>query len=379
MGLYYFECRNPAFLFAVGHTFPGSATGLQRCSIEKKEMRKVNQEITDKSILEEILMRSKVCRIGMADHGLPYILPFNYGYKDNSIYIHCARDGKKIDLLKSNPIVCFEIEDEAEIIKNEKACRWSTSYRSIVGYGKIEILNDFAQKQKGLEIIMSHNGAPRLNEFEPKQVDSVLILKLSIDSLTGKQSGNWDEVHHLKMFSIETKRLLLSEITMADLDIIHRLHAVPEVDQYNTLGIPKTIKETEKLIQGWIEARYKTPRKSYTWKICLKETNQFIGLAGFSLSNDKFKLGEIYYKLHPDYWGKGYATETAKKLVRTGFEHFDLQKVEAGVATENIKSIRVLEKIGMTREGLRRKILPIRGEWKDNYHYAIVKTDERDY
>ena len=65
--------------------------------------------------------------------------------------------------------------------------------------------------------------------------------------------------------------------------------------------------------------------------------------------------------------------------MRKGFDDFDLQKVEAGVATENIKSIRVLEKTGMTREGLRRKILPIRGEWKDNFHYAIVRTDERDY
>jgi [ribosomal protein S5]-alanine N-acetyltransferase len=66
-------------------------------------------------------------------------------------------------------------------------------------------------------------------------------------------------------------------------------------------------------------------------------------------------------------------------LIRTGFEDFGLHKVEAGVATENIRSIRVLEKAGMTREGLRRKILPVRGEWKDNYHYAIVENDERYY
>jgi RimJ/RimL family protein N-acetyltransferase len=128
----------------------------------------------------------------------------------------------------------------------------------------------------------------------------------------------------------------------------------------------------------YIKSRLKNPRDSYMWKIELKETNQFIGLAGLSLSNDKFKLGEIYYKLHPDYWGNGYATEIAKRLIKAGFEDFNLQKVEAGVATGNTKSIRVLEKVGMVREGLRRKILPIRGDWKDNYHYAIVKTDERN-
>lgn len=178
---------------------------------------------------------------------------------------------------------------------------------------------------------------------------------------------------------METERLLLSEITLDDLEDIHRLHSVPEVDEYNTLGIPTSMNETKKIIEQQTKEKLKTPRESITWKICLKDTSEFIGLAGLTLSNDKFKLGEIYYKLHPDFWGKGYATEAAKQLVKIGFDDFDLHKVEAGVATENIRSIKVLEKIGMTREGLRRKILPIRGEWKDNYHYAIVKTDERDY
>ncbi len=342
-------------------------------------MRKVIQEITDKPILDEILRHSEICRIGILDKGFPYVLPFNYGYKDNQIYIHCALTGKKIDLLRENPKVCFEIEQTSQIVTNDKACKWATIYRSIVGFGTIKILDNFAQKQKGLEIIMAHNGAPDLIDFEPKQVDSVLILKLDIDSLTGKQSSNWDKVHNPETYNFDTERLLLSEITIDDLENIHGLHSIPEVDEFNTLGIPKTIKETEKLIEPILQKRFKIPRDSYTWKICLKGSNQFIGLAGFTLSNDKFKLGEIYYKLHPDYWGNGYATEIAKRLVITGFDVFDLQKVEAGVATENIKSIRVLEKIGMTREGLRRKILPIRGEWKDNYHYAIVRTDERDY
>lgn len=77
--------------------------------------------------------------------------------------------------------------------------------------------------------------------------------------------------------------------------------------------------------------------------------------------------------------GKWIRTELAKKLILIGFEIFNLHKVEAGVATKNIKSIRVLEKIEMTREGLRRKILPIRGKWIDNYHYAIVEDDKRNY
>lgn len=182
-----------------------------------------------------------------------------------------------------------------------------------------------------------------------------------------------------ELLEIETERLTLSEITIEDLEIIHQLNSIPEVDEFNTLGIPKTIKDTERFLLPRIEAQNKVPRNSYMWKIRLKTTGEFIGEAGLSLSNDKFKLGEIYYKLNPEYWENGYATEIAKRLVLLGFNHFNLHKVEAGVATGNLKSIKVLEKTGMTREGLRRKILPIRGKWVDNYHYAIIEDDPRNY
>lgn len=178
---------------------------------------------------------------------------------------------------------------------------------------------------------------------------------------------------------ITSERLILKEISWDDLEDIHHLHSSPEVDEFNTLGIPKDMHETKELIRPEIENKGKNPQKSFTWKIILKEPEIFIGLAGLTLSCDKFRLGEIYYKLHPDHWGKGYATEVSKALIKSGFEDFKLHKVEAGVATDNLKSIRVLEKSGMTREGMRRKILPIRGEWKDNYHYAIVEDDPRDY
>ncbi len=179
--------------------------------------------------------------------------------------------------------------------------------------------------------------------------------------------------------NLKTERLLLEEIIDTDLELIHTLHSIPEVDEFNTLGIPETIEDTQKVIQPAIEDQKNAVRKQFCWKITELETGTFIGLAGMFPSNDRFRLGEIYYKLHPDFWGQGYATEVAQELVRFGFDFLKLHKVEAGVATENIRSINVLEKIGMTREGLRRKILPIRGEWKDNFHYAIVEDDPRDY
>jgi ribosomal-protein-alanine N-acetyltransferase len=178
---------------------------------------------------------------------------------------------------------------------------------------------------------------------------------------------------------LESGRLKLIEITWNDLGDIHNLHSIPEVDEFNTLGLPKSIEETREIIRPFIESGNEQLKKSYSWKIILKESDTFIGLAGLTLSNDKFRLGEIYYKLNPIYWEKGYATEVSRALIKSGFEYFHLHKVEAGVAVQNVRSIKVLEKSGMTREGLRRKILPIRGNWIDNYHYAIVEDDPRDY
>jgi RimJ/RimL family protein N-acetyltransferase len=178
---------------------------------------------------------------------------------------------------------------------------------------------------------------------------------------------------------IESKRLLLKEITWDDLEAIHHIHSFPEVDEFNTLGIPKDLDETREVIRKGIEDKDDPQRGAIHWKIILKETNAIIGLAGMFLSRDKFRLGEIYYKLIPGHWGKGYATEVSKALIKSGFKVLDLHKVEAEVASGNIRSIRVLEKSGMTREGLRRKILPIRGEWKDAYLFAIVEDDPKDY
>ncbi|MCD7900960.1 MAG: GNAT family N-acetyltransferase [Bacteroides sp.] len=177
---------------------------------------------------------------------------------------------------------------------------------------------------------------------------------------------------------LDSKRLKLKEVTWDDLENMHLLYSFPEVDEYNTLGIPESIEKTKEMIRSMIEAQQEENRKSYSWKIVKRDSDEFIGMAGITLSSNRFRLGEIYYELLPSQWGQGYATEVAKMLIQSGFDDFHLHKVEAGVATKNIRSIRVLEKSGMTREGLRRKILPIRGEWKDNYHYAIVEDDPRD-
>jgi uncharacterized protein len=153
-------------------------------------MRRKDKEISDRAVILDILSRADVCRIAMMDGDVPYIVPVNYGYKDNALYIHGAAEGKKIDLIRRNNRVCFEIEDKSEIIKSQTPCGWTARYRSLIGYGTMEIITGFDQKKQGLDIIMSHVGNEH-NIYVDSQVDSVVILKLTISTMTGKQSGDW--------------------------------------------------------------------------------------------------------------------------------------------------------------------------------------------
>lgn len=153
-------------------------------------MRKANQEIRDPQILEQILQGSVICRVAMTDGDVPYLLPFNYGYSDGYIYIHSAPEGKKIDLLRRQNRVCFELEDDVEIIRGKQACNWSTRYRSVVGYATVDILTGEEEKRQGLEIIMRQHGAPGLLAFNPENIGRMVILRLRITFMTGKQSGS---------------------------------------------------------------------------------------------------------------------------------------------------------------------------------------------
>ena len=157
-------------------------------------MRKANQEITDPKTLVAILQKATIVRLAMIDNGMPYLLPFNFGYSENCIYIHSAPAGKKIEVLRQNPQVCFEVEDETATVKGDIACRWSEMYRSVIGFGKVEIVTGFDEKQLALDTIMQQHGAPANLPFDPKEVEFIVVLKLKIDSMTGKQSSNWNRL-----------------------------------------------------------------------------------------------------------------------------------------------------------------------------------------
>jgi len=151
-------------------------------------MRRKEKEISNKEEIVKILKDSKICRIAIHDNDYPYIVPMNYGYNDNKLYFHCAKEGRKIDLLKKNNKVGFEIEQSHEIIEDDISCKWTTKFSSIIGFGSIKIIDDFDAKVRGLDILMTHHGKSD-NSYNEKAVNHVLVLELSIENITAKQSG----------------------------------------------------------------------------------------------------------------------------------------------------------------------------------------------
>ena len=150
-------------------------------------MRRKDKEVTDKKAIEDIILRSTVCRLGMCDRHYPYIVPLCFGFKDNTLYFHSAPKGKKIDILKKNPNVCFEFDIFTQVIKSAKACKWGMTYRSVIGYGKASFVTDENLKRQAFDIIMKQY-ADGSFLYEETSLTSTVIIKVNIESMTGKNS-----------------------------------------------------------------------------------------------------------------------------------------------------------------------------------------------
>jgi nitroimidazol reductase NimA-like FMN-containing flavoprotein (pyridoxamine 5'-phosphate oxidase superfamily) len=151
-------------------------------------MRRKDKEIAEKEQIEEIIRKAAVCHVAICLDNQPYIVPFNFGYKDNCLYFHSAREGKKMDMIRGNNNVCFEFDIGHKMNRKGRACEWSFGYQSVIGFGHAYIIDDAEEKRQGLEVIMSHY-SKRTFEFLDEKIKNVVIIKIDIESITGKRSG----------------------------------------------------------------------------------------------------------------------------------------------------------------------------------------------
>lgn len=153
-------------------------------------MRRSERQITSIEDILRILDTCKVCRIAMVDGNKPYMVPMSYGYEYSegllTLYFHCAPAGRKIDLLKTNPFVCFEMDHGFELIEADIACNYSNTYQSIIGTGTVEFLEGYEQKSHALDILMKTQTGREGFSYSEKAVEQVTAFKVASADFTAK-------------------------------------------------------------------------------------------------------------------------------------------------------------------------------------------------
>jgi uncharacterized protein len=155
-------------------------------------MRRSDREIKDRVKIFEIIEKADVCRLAFSAENVPYIVAMNFGFdatEPATIYFHCANEGKKLDIMARNNIVCFQVDVDHELVKTEHACGWGMKYRSVVGMGKAELVLDENEKIKALNLIMKHYSGVASYTYDAKEFKATTIFKIIISELTGKRKG----------------------------------------------------------------------------------------------------------------------------------------------------------------------------------------------
>lgn len=152
-------------------------------------MRKPEKEITDIKEIAAVMEKAAVCRIAFVDEDYPYIIPVNFVVRGNRLYFHTGRQGKKIDLLRKNNRVCFEMETDTEVIKGDTPCSWSARYRSVIGFGKAFFLEEAEDKKLALDFLMEKYAGKQTFHYKTEALEKVVIIGIGIEKITGKKSG----------------------------------------------------------------------------------------------------------------------------------------------------------------------------------------------
>lgn len=155
----------------------------------KKGITRRELEIKDQSKIIEILDKCKVLHLAMVDGDEPYVIAMNYGYtmEDGklSLYMHGATQGRKLDILRVNPKVCFEMDCDLAPFEGDVPCQYGIAYSSIIGTGKAELIENPEDKMQALTILMKTQTGKDF-EFNERLVSIVSVIKIHVADYTAK-------------------------------------------------------------------------------------------------------------------------------------------------------------------------------------------------
>jgi len=152
-------------------------------------MTKRELQITDEVQIQSILNTAKVLHLGLAVEDEPYVVPMNYGYtmEDGKLvlYLHSALRGKKLDMMRTNPRVFFEMDCDLVPFEGEKPCQYGLAYSSIMGRGTAQIVEDVEEKIKAMSALMKTQTGKDFS-FNDRLVSIVAVIRIDVAEYTAK-------------------------------------------------------------------------------------------------------------------------------------------------------------------------------------------------
>jgi nitroimidazol reductase NimA-like FMN-containing flavoprotein (pyridoxamine 5'-phosphate oxidase superfamily) len=151
-------------------------------------MRRKEREITDRKEIDEILGLAKVMHLALSDNDRPFLVPVFFVYDGTSIYFHSAKAGTKIEILKKNQNVCFEVSIDHGVVESDVACDFEAKHRTVIGFGKAEFVESEEEKIHALNQIVALFTDKKF-EFPKGNLQATAIIRIQIDSIKGKKHG----------------------------------------------------------------------------------------------------------------------------------------------------------------------------------------------
>lgn len=154
-------------------------------------MRRKDREIAAPDEIAAILEKCPVGHLALSDGDRAYVVPLNFAWKTAdgkmTLYFHCAKEGRKIDLIRKNPNACFEADCSFSVVKGSSACRWSALYESMIGEGRTALVDDPEEKREALDLLMKRYGFEGKPSYEPAELAAVAVIRLELDAVSAKR------------------------------------------------------------------------------------------------------------------------------------------------------------------------------------------------
>ena len=152
-------------------------------------MTKRERQVTDENQIRHILDTAKVLHLGLAVNDEPYVVPMNYGYTMEEgklvLYMHSALRGKKLDMMRANPKVFFEMDCDLVPFEGEKPCQYGLVYSSVMGRGTARIVEDVEEKIEAMKLLMKTQTQKDF-EFNDRLVSIVAVIRIDVEEYTAK-------------------------------------------------------------------------------------------------------------------------------------------------------------------------------------------------